>query len=69
MIAAGLTVASGAAAAAFALMYGDIRVFTPTFVVVAFVAVCLGLPVYLAARAARNDTPLATAGMGFIVGA
>jgi hypothetical protein len=69
LIAAGLTVASGAAAAAFALMHGDIQVFTPAFVIVAAVAVCLGLPVYLAARAARNDTPLAAAGMGFIVGA
>lgn len=67
--AAGLTVASGAAAAVFALMFGDIRVFTPTFVIVAVVAVSLGLPVYLGARAARNDTPLVAAGMGFIVGA
>lgn len=69
IIAAGLTVASGAAAAALALMFGDIRVFTPTFVVVAVVAICLGLPAYLVARAARIDTPLAAAGLGFIVGA
>lgn len=68
-IAAGLTVASGAAAAVFAMMFGDIRVFTPTFVIVTVVAVCLGLPVYLAARAARNDTPIVAAVMGFIVGA
>jgi hypothetical protein len=68
-IAAGLIVASGVAAAVFALMFGDIRVFTPTFVIVAVVAVCLGLPVYLAARAARNDTPIVAAVMGFIVGA
>jgi hypothetical protein len=68
-IAAGLTVASGAAAAVLAMMFVDIRVFTPTFVIVAVVAVCLGLPSYLAARAARNDTPTVAAVMGFIVGA
>ena len=68
-IAAGLTVASGAAAAVFALMFGDIRVFPPTFVIVAVIAAFVGLPVYLAARAARTDTPLVAAGMGFIVGA
>ena len=68
-IAAGLTVASGAAAAVFALMFGDIKVFTPAFAIIAVVAVCLGLPVYLAARAARNDTPLLAAATGFIVGA
>ena len=68
-IAAGLIIASGAAAAVFAIMFGDIRVFTPTFVIVAAVAVFLGLPVYLAARAERNDTPLVAAVMGFIVGA
>jgi hypothetical protein len=68
-IAAGLIVASGAAAAVFAMMFGDIRVFTPTFVIVAIVAVCFGLPVYLAARAARNDTPIVAVVMGFIVGA
>jgi hypothetical protein len=68
-IAAGLIIASGVAAAAFALMFSDIRVFTPTFVIVSVVAVCLGLPVYLAARAARNDTPIVAAVMGFIVGA
>lgn len=68
-IAAGLLVASGAAAGVFALMFGDIRVFTPTFVIVAVVAVCFGLPVYLAARAARNDTPMMAAVMGFVVGA
>ncbi|WP_324749352.1 hypothetical protein SH591_12280 [Sphingomonas sp. LY54] len=68
-IAAGLIVASGAAAAVFALMLGGIGVFTPTFVIVAIVAVSLGLPVYLAARAARNDTPMVAAAMGFVVGA
>jgi hypothetical protein len=68
-IVASLIVASGAAAALFAMMLGDIRVFTPTFVIVTVVAVCLGLPVYLAARAARNDTPVVAAVMGFIVGA
>ena len=68
-VAAGLTVASGAAAAVFALMFGDIKVFTPAFAIIAVVAVCLGLPVYLAARAARNDTPRVAASMGFIVGA
>lgn len=68
-IAAGLTVASGAAAAAFALMFGDSRVFTPAFVIVAVVAFCLGLPIYLAAPAARSDTPLVAAAIGFIVGA
>jgi hypothetical protein len=68
-IAAGLTIASGAAAAIFALMFGNIRVFTPAFAMIAVVAVCLGLPVYLAARAARNDTPRIAAIMGFIVGA
>jgi hypothetical protein len=68
-IAAGLTIASGAAAAVFALMFGDIRVFTPAFALIAVVAVCLGLPVYLAARAVRNDTPRLAAIMGFIVAA
>ena len=67
-IAAGLIVASGAAAAVFALMLGDIRVFSATFVVVAVMAVCFGLPLYLAARAARNDTPIVAAVMGFVVG-
>ena len=67
-IAAGLTVASGAAAAVFTLMFGDIKVFTPAVTIIAVVAVCLGLPVYLAARAARNDTPRVAAIMGFIVG-
>lgn len=68
-IAAGLIIASAAAAAVFAFIFGDIRVFPPTFLVIAIVAVCLGLPVYLAARASRSDTPLVAAGMGFIVGA
>ncbi|HMC91842.1 MAG TPA: hypothetical protein VKI45_05215 [Allosphingosinicella sp.] len=68
-IAAGLTVASGAAAAAVALVSGDIRFFPPTLAVVAVLAVCLGLPAYLAARAARRDTPLVAAGLGFLVGA
>ena len=68
-IAAGLIVASGAAAAVFALMFGDVRVFTPAFAIIAVVAVCLGLPIYLAARAARNDTPRVAAVMGFVVGA
>ena len=68
-IAAGLIVASGAAAAIFALMFGDIRVFTPAVVVVGVVAILLGLPIYLAARAQKNDTPLVAAVMGFIVGA
>jgi len=68
-IAAGLILASGAAAALFTLISGDIRFFTPTFVVVAVVAVCLGLPAYLAARASRNDTPAVAAIMGLIVGA
>lgn len=67
-IAAGLIVASGVAAAAFAMMFGSIRFFTPTFVIVVVIAVCLGLPIYLAARAARNDTPIVAAVMGFIVG-
>ena len=67
-IAAGLTVASGAAATVFTLMFGDIKVFTPAVAIIAVVAVCLGLPVYLAARAARNDTPRVAAIMGFIVG-
>lgn len=68
-IAAGLIIASGAAAAVFALISGGIRFFTLTFAVVAPVAVFLGLPVYLAARAQRNDTPVVAAVMGFIVGA
>lgn len=68
-IAAGLVIASGAAAGVFALISGDIRIFTPAFVVVAVVAVFLGLPVYLAARAARNDTPVVAAVMGLVVGA
>lgn len=68
-IAAGLIVASGVAAAVFSLMFGDFRVFTATFVIITVVAACLGLPVYLAARAARNDTPLVAAVMGFIIGA
>ncbi|HKC04085.1 MAG TPA: hypothetical protein VKC17_12375, partial [Sphingomicrobium sp.] len=55
-------------AAVFAMLFGDIKVFTPAFVVVAGVAVFLGLPIYLAARAARNDTPIVAAVMGFIVG-
>jgi hypothetical protein len=68
-IAAGLTVASGVAAGVFALLLGDIRVFTPALAIISVVAVCLGLPVYLAARAARNDTPRVAAVMGFAVGA
>jgi hypothetical protein len=68
-IAAGLVLASGVASAMFALISGDIRFFTPVFVVIAIVAVLFGLPVYLAARAARNDTPVVAAAMGFIVGA
>lgn len=68
-IATGLVVASGVAAAIFALLAADIRSFAPVFAVVSVIAVVLGLPVYLAARAARNDTPLVAAVMGFIVGA
>ena len=68
-IAAGLVIASGAAAGVFALISGDIRSFTPAFIVVVVVAVFLGLPVYLAARAARNDTPVVAAVMGLLVGA
>ena len=68
-IVAGLIVASGAAAAVLTMMFGDIKFFTPTFVVVAAVAVFLGLPLYLVARAARSDTPIVAAVMGFIVGA
>jgi hypothetical protein len=49
-------------------LFGDIKVFTPAFVVVAGVAVFLGMPVYLAARAARNDTPIVAAVMGFVIG-
>lgn len=68
-IAAGLVVASGVAAALFALLAADIRFFTPVFVVVAIVAGALGLPVYLVARAARNDTSVVAAVTGFIAGA
>lgn len=69
IITGGLIVAAGAASAVFALIFGDIRVFPPTFFIVTVVAVCLGLPVYFAARMARNDTPVVAAVMGFIVGA
>lgn len=48
---------------------GGIRFFTPIFVVVAIVSCVLGLPVYLATRARRNDTPIVAAVMGFVVGA
>lgn len=68
-ITAGLLIASGACAAVFALMSGDIRVFTPAFAIIAVVALCLGLPIYLAARASRNDTPRVAAVIGFAVGA
>jgi hypothetical protein len=68
VVVAAWIVASGAAAAALALLTSDIRFFTPIFVVVAAVSGLLGLPVYLAARAKRNDTPIVAAIMGFIVG-
>jgi hypothetical protein len=68
-IVAGLTIASGAAAAVFALMFREIRVFTPAFAIISVLAVCLGLPVYLATRAARKDTPRVAAVMGFVIGA
>jgi hypothetical protein len=48
---------------------GGIHFFTIIFVVVAVVSGVLGLPVYLAARARRNDTLIIAAVMGFIVGA
>ena len=64
-----MIIASGAGAAVLTVMFGDIRFFTPTFLIVAGVAVFLGLPIYLAARAARNDTPVTASVMGFIVGA
>lgn len=68
-IAAGLVFASGVASAIFAVLTGSIRIFTPTFVVMSVVAIIFGLPVYLAARATRNDTPVVATVMGFIVGA
>jgi hypothetical protein len=57
------------AAVALALLMGGIGFFTTIFVVVAVVSGVLGLPVYLAARARHNDTPIVAAVMGFIVGA
>jgi hypothetical protein len=57
------------AAVVFTLLMADIRFFTPIFFVVAVVSGVLGVPVYLAARANRNDTPVVAAMMGFIVGA
>ncbi len=68
-IVAGLIVASGVAAALAAMMFGDIKVFTPAVVIVMIVAAFLGLPAYFAARAAQNDTLMVAAAMGFIVGA
>jgi hypothetical protein len=68
-IVAALVVASGLVAALFALATGDIRFYPPMLMAVSAVAVILGLPVYVAARAARRDTPLVAAIMGFIVGA
>jgi hypothetical protein len=68
-IIAGLIVASGAAAALLALLFGDIRTFPLTFVIVSLVAFGLGLPVYVGVRADRNDTPLLAAVMGFVIGA
>lgn len=69
IIAAAWIVASGFAAVILALLMGGIRFFTAIFVVVAVVSGVLGLPVYLAARAKRNDTPIVAAAMGFVVGA
>lgn len=69
LVAAAWIVASGLAAVALALLIGGIRLFTTIFVVVAVVSGVLGLPVYLAARARQNDTPIVAAVMGFIVGA
>ena len=68
-IAAGLIIASGAAAALVAMLFGNINIFTPAVVMVMIVATFLGLPAYFAARAARNDTPTVAAVMGLIVGA
>lgn len=69
VVAAAWIVASGLAAFALALLMSGIRFFRSIFVVVAIVSGVLGLPVYLAARARRNDTPIVAAAMGFIVGA
>lgn len=69
VVAAAWIVASGLAAVALALLMGGIRFFTTIFVVVAVVSGVLELPIYFAARARRNDTPMVAAVMGFIVGA
>lgn len=69
IIAAGLVVASGFASLAYALLTADMRFFPLVFAFVSGVAFLLGLPVYLAARAARNDTPMVAVVMGFVVGA
>jgi hypothetical protein len=68
VVVAAWIVASGVAAVALALLASSIRFFTPIFVVVAAVSGLLGLPVYLAARAKRNDTHIVAAVTGFIVG-
>jgi hypothetical protein len=69
VVTAAWIVASGAVAAVLAILLADMRLFTTAFVVVSIVSGLLGLPVYFAARAGRNDTPIVAAVMGFIVGA
>ena len=69
VIAAAWIVASGVVAVALALLLADISYFKSMFVIVALVSGLLGLPIYLAARAQRNDTSIVAAVIGFIVGA
>jgi hypothetical protein len=67
-VAASLVLASGFASLTCALLMGDIRIFTLAFFLVSMVAAVLGLPVYLAARAARKATARFAAISGFFVG-
>lgn len=69
VIAAAWIVASGLAAATLALLMGGISFFTTIFLFVVVVSGVLGMPIYLATRARRNDTPVVAAVMGFVVGA
>lgn len=68
-IVAGLIVASGAVAAMLTLAFGDARFYPPVFIVTLLVVFAGGLPLYLAIRAARRDTPVVAAAFGFVLGA
>lgn len=68
-IASGFVLASGVAAALFAMLGADIRLFTPAFVVISIVGVGIGLPIYLLVRANRHDNAIFAGIAGFVVGA